>query len=349
MTMRKLQRKTAQLGSLSLFAALDVPTGEPTAVGDPVRVQAAMDTIRSGLEHALATDSTLHGWRAQNLFAAVVVALDGCLLLKEEDEGVTYYDGERVKLPDWRLTLRDGRNLLVEVKAKPPSAGAGEFRISKGEVSGLRRYSELVGDDVYVAVFWSALHVWSLLPLNALGYDGVSQYAISFEEAMKRSEMGSLGDRWLGLVPPLAVRFLPDPGQPNEADETGTANFTIGAVQLWCGGKRMETDEERALVWFLAQAVAWDGSEKHVLTSDERHVEYLSFELQPEEPVPGQGFALVGALSELYSRRYNMLTVSPEGVTALGIDADPGQLVRLVPTDMQSERLPLWHLLMQPS
>lgn len=97
MTMKKLPRQSARLGSLSLFAAVDAPQPGAGGIADPRRVQAALDTVRVGLEEALATESTLHGWRTQNLFAAVVVALDGCELLKEEDEGVAFYDGEKIK------------------------------------------------------------------------------------------------------------------------------------------------------------------------------------------------------------------------------------------------------------
>lgn len=146
----------------------------------------------------------------------------------------------------------------------------------------------------------------------------------------------------------ISVRFLPDPVQPNSVGDDGQADFTVGAVELWCGGNRMETDKERSLIWFLAQAVGWEGSQYERLSADGRQVEWVSFDLEPAEQLPGQGFALVGSLSELYSRLYNMLTVGPSGVTALGIDADPGQLVRLVAVDLQSERLPLWHLRVRP-
>jgi hypothetical protein len=349
MTLKRLGRKPATLGALNLFAALDA-SDAADLVNDPARIDAAMAMIRDGLEDALSTQSTVHGWRVQNLFAATVVALDGCVLLKEEDEGTAFYDGEKIKVPDWRVTLRDGRRLLVEVRGLPPSKLTNDFTMSAGEVTGLRRYGELTDTEVYVAIFWASFGLWALVPLDALTVNSVGRLAIGFEDAMKRSRMVDLGDRMLGLRPPLSLRLIPDATAENTVTESGEANFTIGAVELWCGGNQMETDEERKLVWFLLMTAPWDGDQHAELTSDETAVEWVSFDVAPESPAhPGQDFEIIAPLSRLYSRLYNMLTMGENGVTALTVDADPGQLVRLIPLNLESERLPLWHFLVEPA
>lgn len=56
------------------------------------------------------------------------------------------------------------------------------------------------------------------------------------------------------------------------------------------------------------------------------------------------------ALSELYTRMFYSGTTSLEDeTTQLRIDIAPGTLPRLVPTDLKSDRLPLWNFRIDPS
>src|SRR4051794_13290040 len=104
MVMRKLGRQPARLDTLDLFRQLDAGTGP---INDPARVEAFLSEVRAPLSQALSTDSTVHGWRAQALFASLVVALDGCELLFTVDSGEVFVDGDDVKPPDYLLVLRD--------------------------------------------------------------------------------------------------------------------------------------------------------------------------------------------------------------------------------------------------
>lgn len=76
----------------------------------------------------------------------------------------------------------------------------------------------------------------------------------------------------------------------------------------------------------------------------------MVFEMAPYESHAEQGFDIVGALSELYTRMFYSGTTSLEDeTTKLSIDVEPGTLPRLVPTDLKSDRLPLWHIRISPS
>jgi len=46
---------------------------------------------------------------------------------------------------------------------------------------------------------------------------------------------------------------------------------------------------------------------------------------------------------------YSGTTSLDDETTKLSIDVEPGTLPRLVPTDLKSDRLPLWHLHINPS
>ena len=122
------------------------------SVGDPARLDAVLSLIRSELLKALATPSTVHGWRAQALFASLVQALDACQMLMTLDSGEVFIEGDGVKLPDYLLVvLRGVASVLglpgggvVEVEA----AGAveGFFGGAGGQAAG-----QVVGLVVVVA------------------------------------------------------------------------------------------------------------------------------------------------------------------------------------------------------
>lgn len=117
MPLKKSSRKPDELDSLSLYATLAVDSNDSRLVGVPERIDEVLGRIRAGLMAATSHPSTVYGWHAQNFFGALVAALDGVGLLKEEDNGVSYAAGQRIKIPDWSVVLKDGRRILVEVRA----------------------------------------------------------------------------------------------------------------------------------------------------------------------------------------------------------------------------------------
>jgi hypothetical protein len=120
MTLRRLKRERGELGSLALFVDLDDPE-RGTSLQDVRRRQYVLAEIGRGLDESLANVARLHGWRVQELFKAVVVELGGARLVKDEDEGECFSeDVAMVKLPDYRLVLKDGEMILVEVKNVAP-------------------------------------------------------------------------------------------------------------------------------------------------------------------------------------------------------------------------------------
>ena len=123
-----------------------------------------------GARASLGNPSRLHGLRTEAMFRAVLVALGRFQLLVEEDEGQVYYEDGLgpVKLPDYRAVDADGRQLLIEVKAVPPSSRRLHHSIPASEVEGLCRYGELTGAPVAVAHYWSAANLWTLVDLDLM-------------------------------------------------------------------------------------------------------------------------------------------------------------------------------------
>lgn len=354
MSLRKLGRKHAELDALSLYSALNLGDADKRPIEHPERVQEFIATVRAGVESSLSRPSTVYGWHAQNFFGALVVALDAVRLLKEEDAGQTYFDGAKVKVPDWSVVLADGRHILVEVKSVGPKATAKGLRISSGELSGLEAYANHMSAESFIACYWTAMNMWTLTPVRKVASGPNSRVHLHLKQALMWNEMALIGDRMLGLVPPLEFRIIADPDPHFNRVADGQASFTIASIELWCGHQKMENSAERNLVWFLLNHSDWTSEEKVEMSDDGSTLESIRWTLQPEEilsdqgEVADQGFAIVGAMSSIYSSLYLSQTSQDGQVTALANDPEIGMIPRLVPSGYQSPRLPMWHFIQQP-
>ena len=354
---KRLSRRPEQIETLNFHAAVDVPApGEQRRVSDPARVEATVAQFEAGLLDSLESPSRIRGWVSDQLFGLVAADLGGCKLVKQEDAGVLFYEDE-VKLPDWRLTLLSDKNILVEVKAEDGNVP----RVSKlrlAEVARLSRYAELNACPLYIAVHWVAMSMWTLVPIDDYVRVG-DHFELDMQIAFKRNHMCLLlNDRMLGLKPPLEFRLtmqeIPDEEiaaevEPEpEDDGTRKLSLVTTGVRMFAGDEEMVDKSETALVWFLLQHARWPCEEEMEDAGD--GVWEMVFTMAPDESRAEQGFDIIGALSELYTRMFYSGTTSLEDeTTKLSIDVEPGTLPRLVPTDLKSVRLPLWHLHINPS
>lgn len=355
--MKRLRRRPEQIETLNFHAAVDLPApGEQRRVSDPARVEATVAKFEAGLRNSLESPSRIRGWVSDQLFGLIAADLGGCKLVKQEDAGVLFYEDE-VKLPDWRLTLLSDENILVEVKAEDDNLP----RVSKlrlTEVARLKRYAKLNDCPLYIAVHWVTMRMWTLVPVNDYVRVG-DHFEIGLEAAFKRNHMCSLlNDRMLGLKPPLEFRLtmqeVPDEDGATEVEpepeEDGTRELSLvtTGIRMCAGGKEMIDKSETALVWFLIQHARWPCEETIEDAGD--GLWEMVFTMAPEQSDAEQSFDIVGGLSELYTRMFYSGTTSlEEETTQLSIDIEPGTLPRLVPTDLKSSRLPLWHLHINPS
>src|SRR5580658_3564409 len=100
------------------------------------------------------------------MFEGVVVALGQVQMIKEEDAGDGWYEGDKLSIPDYRIALRDGTQFLVEVKNH--NGDHIEISLTNSYVEGLRRYRELTGSPIKLAVYWVGWRTWTLVPLDLL-------------------------------------------------------------------------------------------------------------------------------------------------------------------------------------
>lgn len=353
--MKKLSRRPQQIETLNFYAAAEVPApGDQRRITDPARVEATVAQFEAGLRDSLESPPRIRGWMSDQLFGLIAADLGGCQLVKQEDSGNLFYE-EAVKLPDWRLTLLSNENILVEVKAEADDRPR-VSRLRLAEVARLRRYAELNQCPLYIAVHWMATSMWTLVPIDDYVRSD-DHFEIDLQTAFKRNHMCSLlNDRMLGLKPPLEFRLtmkeVPDEDgkveHESQAPATTELSLVTTGVRLFAGGMEMVDKSESALVWFLLQHARWPREER--IEDCGGGVWEMVFTMAPDESHTEQGFDVIGGLSELYTLMFYDGTTSLENeTTGLSIDVEPGTLPRLVPTDLKSDRLPLWHLHINPS
>jgi hypothetical protein len=293
----------------------------------------------------------VYGLRTQAMFAHIAGALGNCTLIKEEDAGTTWSAEPDVGVPDLRIVTREGRELLVEVKNHRPDDAVAPYRLRSDYLRGLRRYADLMTRPLFVAIYWSKPHLWSLTPLEKLLATDASQ--LEFEAAMKSSEMRLLGDFMVGTESPLEFRFVTDATKPRTATDRGDgtieAMFTIARAEIRSSGRVITDPLERRIAFFLMSYGNWKCSDPTMETV-EGEVQSVGLTVEPEErDEPEQGFQMIGLMSAMLSRQYDENTVKDGAVELLAPRREPDQLGVIIPHDYRGKALRLWRFVVAPS
>jgi hypothetical protein len=165
------------------------------SIADQVRIEGALATIRRNLIDVTQQDSTLHGWRVQALFEAVVASLGGVRLLKVEDSGDVFFSGDELKPPDFRIVDANGCQFLVDVKNAHQKRPWHSYRLRRKDGDEYRRYCDVVGvGSLKFALYWSKWNLWTLVSYDRFQNSSSSYLELPFVEAIKYNEMGIVGD-----------------------------------------------------------------------------------------------------------------------------------------------------------
>lgn len=317
-------------------------------IRDPGSHESLLGNLVTQMESNRTNDILIHGLRIQTMFAYVVAALGACRAIKDEDAGELYSMDPEIRTPDFRVVTVEGREILVEVKNRHTLKPGRDYRFTRAYLDGLKSYAALFQTELFIAIYWSQLNLWTLLAASDFELQG-DEYFLSLPDAMKRNNMRILGDCMIGTIPSLTLKFLSDPTKPRTVGPSGQAHFTIGRVELYCGGQLIEDPLEQKIAWFLMNYGKWPGRElpPEVL---EGQLISVGFRLEPQgRSNPGELFEMIGFLSEMISRQYNDIT-APEGtVKLLSPKRDPDTLGVVIPLDYRGTALRLWRFILSPS
>ena len=342
--MKRLPRSPEKFEVLDLFTSLGLTHGFTLngGKGSGEFVQIVERSLNASIRNPI----VLHGRRVQTMFSYVVASLGRAQMIKEEDAGGTLVtDPGSVKIPDFLVVLDDDSSFLVEAKnhydpRKP-------LQLKSSYLASLENYARLIGRPLRIAIYWSLLNLWTLVSPAHIPRQG-DDLRIDLSTAMKRNEMADLGDMQVATTPPLVLRVLTDSAKPRSVDSHGEVRFTIGGIELYCGGMRIESREERNLAYYFMLHSNWSGGEPRPCI-EANHLIHLDFEVAHPEPVAGQEFQMLGFLSSMISRRFNDLTAPSGQIERLAPSSDPGSLGIVIPHDYRGSRLRLWRFILQPN
>lgn len=152
----------------------------------------------------------------------------------------------------------------------------------------------------------------------------------------------------VGTTPPLTLKVLIDPKKPRTVKSDGTARFTIGAIELYCGDKLIKDPFEKKLAWFFMMFGGWTEEEPIAEVIDGKIVSY-KISTSQELSGPLEKFAILGSLSEMISRQYNLLT-APEGkIEKLTPSIDTNALGIIIPPKYKGKVVRLWRFTVIPN
>jgi Holliday junction resolvase len=148
-------------------------------LGDPSSEKTFIEIVRKSVKANQSNDILLYGRRTEAMFSYVAAALGECDLIKTEDSGRVIAANTAIAIPDYRLFLKGGRQMLVEVKNKHGE----RLVLRKAYVDRLTTYARLTQCDLKIAVYWSQHNRWSLLDPARIPLR-FGQYALEAIESM---------------------------------------------------------------------------------------------------------------------------------------------------------------------
>lgn len=308
---------------------------------------AFLESVSSSVTVNKDTPIMLHGRRIEAMFGYISASLGECLLIKQEDAGETFSVNTNIQPPDYRIVLKNGAEIFVEVKNCHKTNPSYKYQIKSIYLDSLQNYAKLFNIDLKIALYWSKWNAWTLISPRVLK-NKETKHCITFIDAMKVNEMSTLGDRSIGTTPPLVLRFVTDKEKPRSINSEGNVAFTIGAVELKCGKNTIEDDIEKTLAFQFMLYGRWPSSEPRAIIENNELLA-IEFSAEPEEYNEEQGFSILDSLSGMIARRYNELTSTDGKVDKLSPSVEPGSIGIFIPKDFKGKKLPLWQFILQPN
>jgi hypothetical protein len=348
---RRLRRDPLRFDTFDLLTRYGQETRLPLRATETIKDFA--ERVRAEAEKAAATPTLVYGQRAQALFEGVVAGIGKCVLLKQEDaSGEVYYGGEgEVAVPDFRVVLADGRQLLIEVKNFHQGSDARKKHTLKASyVDSLAWYAKLVGCELLLATYWVGWRRWTLVSPEKYEREG-DECAIELPKAIAYNRLGELGDYLIGTRFPLRVRLVANPEKPSQLED-GAARFTILRREVYSGAELVEDPVEQRIAMFLVAFSDWGFDGPVPFTDGDRllGVEYSAAPTHGGEQItiaPDCDF--VATLSGVATALHRAQTEDEEGIMGVRVPFVPGAIGSLIPDGYKGKALPLWIFHIQPA
>jgi len=304
--------------------------------------------LAAEIRKATDDDKFVFGHRTESMFAAMVTSLGSVKLIKGEDGTDCFAEDETLEVPDFRVVLQDGRQLLIEAKNfHQGDAPTKPFRMKANYVDSLTAYAKLMKCDLCIAVYWSRWNLWSLTTPAAFSRSG-DWCTTDLGTAMKFNAMSLVGDVMVGTKMPLKMVFeVEHLSEARPEPTTREFEARITNVYASCAGRRIEDATESRIAFYM-MLYGNLVEETIPVFHDDRLVAFEHVFNKEQET--DQGFELVGSLSSMFSRFYRHATSDQDkgGVKQIHARTRPGALGQLIPKGFKGDALPLWILHQRP-
>ncbi|UCZ80944.1 hypothetical protein LHL03_07380 [Pectobacterium carotovorum] len=343
--MERIKRNPERFEPLELFSALgqiyDYDIKKPEHQDDFIQ------KVTTSLIASQQNPIMVNGKRTENLFKHVCAALNQCQFLKQEDAGEMMSTEPDLQAPDYRIMLKDRRQIFVEVKNFNTDDVTDDYRLSKAYSDKVEKYGEIQGIPVYYAIYIRLLRRWTLVSRSSMK-ESAREYTLTPASALAKSEMYLLGDLSIATEPDLVLELLPDHTKELSVSDENIASFTIGRVKIYCNGREVTDTFEMNTAFHLMRYGEWvcPGSEA-IFNNDQLESIRYTFSPQDYDNFKRQGFDSIGTLSSLVTAAFNEQTVLDSQVRS--VDSFQRLFTVTIPNDYKGEGLPLWRFSMRPN
>jgi adenylate cyclase len=162
--MKRLSRDPMRFDLINAFA--EYGREEKVSLRSQEATTDFVERVRNSINQSLSNEALLHGVRTESMFEALVASLgDAVEILKHEDAGDVYVSDETLHVPDFRIVLGDGSQMLIEVKNFYQTKDLRQaFEVDRDYLDGLVRYAKAMTCPLFVAVYWTRWNIWTLVP-----------------------------------------------------------------------------------------------------------------------------------------------------------------------------------------
>lgn len=243
------------------------------------------------------SDTTIYGAAAETIFEKVVATLGVCKLIKKEDCGFYEGNADDLVIPDYRIVLGNGDNVLIEVKNCNSKNHTIAF--SKEYICKLENYANLCKTKLMIAVYWNVFNAWTLNRIEDFTDNG-DEINIPLTEAFKNTKMRMLGDLVIGLAPSLRFRIKADKISNKIINiNSSVIEARISGIEVIYDGKTIDDPDVKTTLIFFMFYGCWNSVENKVLDDGELYIDFL---FKPENEYPN--FGIIGSLSSITTRYY---------------------------------------------
>ena len=343
--MKRLARDAGKFEAVDLFTA--VARDKNFNIGNSKDLDSFVSGIRESLERSHATPTLLYGKRVEALFAQMAGALGECKFIKSEDAGEMFSEDGELQAPDYRLILKDGRTILVEVKNCHNDIFTKPFVLRKPYFLKLEKYAEMHGVQLKVAVFFSQINQWCLLSKRAFKEKGQS-LEITFPNALAKSEMGELlGDTSYGTLPELKIELFTGEGDVQTKNDDGMTAIVFRKLKIYCVGREIHDEHEKNIAFYLMRFGDWEHHDEQLVENG--RLLAWTFTCRPSDRSEGQEFEIIGFQSRMISAAFAEHTLHEGQTIALDAPVDPANFQFHISKDYKGKDLPLWQFSMVPN